>query len=401
MYYAIKNGNTEFVNNFVPSFNKEDQAELVITPMSFAALCGHTWLIQALMPITTPSDPTLFHYIACGGSVSFAQACLDLGFPANKPGRDGLTPLHVACANKNEEMAEFILENCISDASDLLITDSNGWNAAHHAAAVDFGNVLSQIIKMTDKKVFLSKDNKGRTPFHIASMCNSVECIKILLNNYLSKKDSESLLTIQDNCGFNSLHLACLNGASYSASYLIERGARIDSEGRNNFTPLHVAAAAGKAECCVLLLTRGAPKEAPAVNGARPLHLAAKNGDVRTLAVLLENGCKVDGRDDAGMTPLHVAAYYNRVGAIQILVQNKADVNAKDGNGNCPLALAVSKGSISSVKELLKCSDVNVELQNNNGDSTLHIAGRVGASHAINIIMTHAWKEYTHSLLVK
>lgn len=353
------------------------------------------------MPITTPSDPTLFHYIACGGSVSFAKACLDLNFPANKQGRDGLIPLHVACANKNEEMAEFLLENCSKDTSDLLLADSNGWNAAHHASAANFGKVLTKILEITEGKVCSITDSKGRTPLHIAAMCDSVECVKILLNSSHHKKDIDSLLSTQDSCGLTPIHLACRNGSRFSAAYLLERGARIESRGRNNFTPLHVAAAAGKAECCVLLLAHNAEKESGAVNGARPLHLAAKNGDVRTLAVLIEGGCRVDGKDDAGMSPLHVAAFYNHLGAIQILVQNKADVNAKDNDGNCPLALAVSKGSISAVKELLKCNDIDVELQNNSGDSTLHIAGRVGATNAVNIIMTYAWKEYTHSLLVK
>lgn len=385
----------------MPSFNKDEKAELVITPMAFAALCGHTWLVQSLATITTPSDPTLFHYIACGGSVSFAQACLDLNFPGNKQGRDGLTPLHVACANKNEEMAEFILDNCSKDASDLLLTDANGWNAAHHAAAAKFGNILMKILEITDGKACLSKDSKGRTPFHIAAMYDSVECVKLLLNLNHNKKDTDSLLTAHDNYGLSPLHLACRNGASSSAAYLLGRGANIELKGHSRFTPLHVAASAGKAECCILLLTNGAEREPEAANGAKPLHLAAKNGDVRTIAVLLENGCRIDGTDDAGMSPLHVAAFYNHVNAIQILMQNKANVNAKDNKGNSPLALAVSKGSISAVKELLKCGDINIESQNNAGESTLHIAGRVGASHAVNIIMTYAWKEYTHSLLVK
>lgn len=384
--------------------------------MAFAALCGHTWLIPSLTTTTTPAasaDTTLFHYIACGGSLSFAAACLDLGFPANRQGREGMTPLHVACANRNPEMAEFLLDRCTDAPGDLLLTDESGWNAAHHAAAANLGGVLARVLELTGGKAASAADTKGRTPFHVAAMRDSVECVKILLNP--KKKDEEKeiinvvnnntvrkLVSAQDASGLSSLHLACRGGAAGSAAYLLELGADIEARGRrNDFTPLHVAAAAGKAECCLLLLTQGAAVDAAAVNGATALHLAAKNGDVRTLAVILENGCAVDSRDGAGMTPLHVAAFYNHPGAIQILVQNKADVNAKDKCGNAPLALAVSKGSISAVKELLKCADIDLELQNNNGESPLHIAGRAGASHAVNIIMNHAWKEYTHSLLVK
>jgi ankyrin repeat protein len=55
---------------------------------------------------------------------------------------------------------------------------------------------------------------------------------------------------------------------------------------------------------------------------------------------------------------------------VLLLLKHKADVNAQDNNHSTPLHLASFSGSIKAVRLLLK-HRANIQLQNNNGETPL------------------------------
>jgi len=81
-----------------------------------------------------------------------------------------------------------------------------------------------------------------------------------------------------------------------------------------------------------------------------------------------------------------------------MLIRAHCSVNAQDAQGNNALALAVARGNLGCVRQLLR-ADTNPEAQNKAGESALHIAGKTGATEAVNLIMTHLWNVLSQSFL--
>jgi ankyrin repeat protein len=87
------------------------------------------------------------------------------------------------------------------------------------------------------------------------------------------------------------LHVAVLHGQLSVASWLLDRGARVDARTRDGQTALHLAAGAGELALAELLLERGAdPHAVETQHGSTPLgwaefHHARLNGPDSCLAV--------------------------------------------------------------------------------------------------------------------
>lgn len=75
--------------------------------------------------------------------------------------------------------------------------------------------------------------------------------------------------------------------------------------------------------------------------GSIPLHIAARKSDPKVAELLLKYGVNIDAKNSiTGLTPLAVAVISNNLPMIQFLVDNNADVNIQDNDGNTPLHLA-------------------------------------------------------------
>lgn len=97
--------------------------------------------------------------------------------------------------------------------------------------------------------------------------------------------------------GFTALHLAAYFGGLESARVLLERGADVGAEARNEelahgVTPLHSAAAARQLELARLLLDHGADPNARSPQGHTPLEAALANEDDDLAALLHERGAE-------------------------------------------------------------------------------------------------------------
>jgi ankyrin repeat protein len=97
--------------------------------------------------------------------------------------------------------------------------------------------------------------------------------------------------------GFQPLGLACFFGRPEAARLLIERGADVNSQARNEriqSMPLHAAAAAGDAgtryELAKLLLEHGADPNARQGTGETALEEADQHGDERLRELLVAHG---------------------------------------------------------------------------------------------------------------
>ncbi|XP_055998045.1 ankyrin repeat and sterile alpha motif domain-containing protein 1B-like isoform X10 [Ostrea edulis] len=90
-------------------------------------------------------------------------------------------------------------------------------------------------------------------------------------------------------------------------------------------------------------------------------------------------------------TPLHLAALNGHVGAVEILLRENASVNVVDNRGCNPLHLASWKGNVKICEILLRNphSQIQVNLQNSDGETPLHSAAQYGFTPTVKILLEY------------
>nr|XP_022307379.1 uncharacterized protein LOC111113399 isoform X4 [Crassostrea virginica] len=90
-------------------------------------------------------------------------------------------------------------------------------------------------------------------------------------------------------------------------------------------------------------------------------------------------------------TPLHHAALNGHKGAVEILLRENANVNVVDSRGCNPLHLAAWKGNLDICKTLLTNphSQIQVNLQNCDGETPLHSAAQYGFNPTVQILLLY------------
>ena len=263
------------------------------TPLHLAALNGNAVLIEELLKrganvnsaanLEHGNGYTPLHAAAWGGRKEAVEVLLKHHANVNVTSRQEETPLRVAVAHGNVEIAK------------MLIAAGAGWDDFSAAAMGNHGFLDARAAAGVD--VVASRDEIGRTPLHYAAIC----------------------------------------GQKDAAAWLIEHGASVDSEEKTYLnghgeTPLHAAVLHQRVELVVLLLKSHANPNAPG-SGIPPLQMVdALPGDrtVRLARLLIERGADVNGKNwFDGSTALHHAVRNGNMELVKYLIGSGADVNAK------------------------------------------------------------------------
>jgi ankyrin repeat protein len=161
-----------------------------------------------------------------------------------------------------------------------------------------------------------------------------------------------------------------------------------DSDGD---TPLSNAARAGHEKIVELLIT--SPRETQ-INGRNeaqetPLVLAARFGREKVVDLLLRNNADGNVQDKNLDTPLHAAARIGDSQVIGILLSySKIDPNLRNSDGRSPLDLSIRElVPVSIIKQFVDCTRVNINLQDDNGDTALHTAISFGRDAVVSMLL--------------
>ena len=185
---------------------------------------------------------------------------------------------------------------------------------------------------------------------------------------------------LQDGDGCSLLHWAAINNRVHVASMLIEHGADINATGGiMQEAPLQWCCRSkgyGFTHMLQLLLTAGAQVHYANVTGQTALHLAVQAGTLNTMLILLESGAQVDSRDCDGNTPLHWVFKHHKT------------------------VLGTPQG-LDTVRLLLTYG-ANPTLQNNKGDSAVHLLARLSYTAfdvgvAMNILKFGSGSRFSNS----
>jgi len=295
---------------------------------------------------------TMLNRAITSGNYDVARLLLSKGADKNAKGMDGWTPLHVAIYKGNYGMIDTLVTEY---KADLSLQDELGQTPLHQAATYNQPNTIRLLVK-NGANINIGSGSKIGTPLHAAAMGNPK--IKTEL---------------------------CLG-----AEELIKSGANIDAQAGDGFTPLHIAVKNSMIEMVELLLKNKANSSIKTNTGHTPLCYAINKKNANMVKVLLNNGVNPDEPIITGHTPLHMAANDNNAEIIKILLDNGADfrkTNAKEGTGHNALHdIAISSFELEALKALISHPKVDVYMEDNYGDTALHIATFAGNIEAVKLL---------------
>jgi|GEM_PF-6879921 len=329
----------------------------------------------------------------------------------NKQDYEGDTLLHSALKSKDLEIIQLLLTH----SPDLNVRNSKGETPLH--IAVEFCELETIQALLACRPNVNMQNNRGKTPLHIAIEFEELETIEAIL---ACGPD----LNIQDNNGETPLHLAIDSSYLEMVQAILACGPELNVKNNKGETLLHAAVESCELEIvqaifackpqldhynwCRLLgivFKRGRIPLVKAVldykqtgdtieeNGAKIaleilnyypdtdplsafLYAAICLSDVELIQEILKFNPQMDLNNSKGVLLLHRAIVCS--GNLEVLKifldKNLADINMQDSVKMCTLLhMAMTTGNIDVVKKLLEYKP-NLNLQDCNGDTPLHVA---------------------------
>jgi ankyrin repeat protein len=225
-------------------------------------------------------------------------------------------------------------------------------------------NIIKVPIQNTKEEIIISMN-----ALHKAALQGAIPALLALLKIIPN-------INALNQSGFTALHLAAEHNQIQAIPILLDSGANIHAQARNDSrTPLHSAALRGHTSAVQLLLKHGADIRAKARGDLTPFNYAAMQVHEPVLALLFSHGAQADEAGTYGTTALHEAALHGRESAVRLLLEKGADVQHVDRDGRTALH-RVAGGEHFGVARLLIEEGVGVDVVDKDGFTALCFAGR-------------------------
>lgn len=220
---------------------------------------------------------------AARGDIEDVRKLLNQGVNPDVANEDGLTALHQACIDDNEEMLKLLLEY----GANVNARDSELWTPLHAAATCGHAHLCKHLIAKGAELLAVNAD--GNMPYDI--------CEDEVTLDYIETEMAKVGITQEE----------------IDEKRLIPERNMLDDVTR--------------------LARSGGPLDERGSDGATLLHIAAANGYMQVAEFLLDNHVSVDKRDADSWQPIHAAAFWCQQDVLELLVKNGADIDAKTRNG--------------------------------------------------------------------
>ncbi|KAI2653199.1 Ankyrin-1 [Labeo rohita] len=240
----------------------------------------------------------------------------------------------------------------------------------------DFSNCIGQ------SGAFVCLQNEWQTPLHIAALEGDENMLKFL---YHCKANPNIL----DKMDRSPLHIAAEQGHTNVVEILTEKfKSCVLARTKNGNTLLHIASQYGHPTTTLALLRKGVPLHMPNKSGAVCLHAAAKRGHTAVVKALLQKGAHVDATSKDGLTALHIAVENCKPQVVQMLLGFGAHVQLRGGRAQeTPLHIAARVKEGERAAEMLLKSGADVNAEQENGETAMHVAARHGALQMIQALI--------------
>ncbi|XP_067650697.1 uncharacterized protein [Haliotis asinina] len=365
------------------------------TPLHFAIKDGHKEscvkrLLEAGAKVNTTkaTDEPLLEMAVLYGETKCMSMLIEAGADVNARNGKGSTALHKAAQKKSKDCLEHLLKH----GADVNLCNDEGETSIF--AVVHGGSEECVYVLIKAGLSVNARNNRGRTPLHAAIMLFSLpSTVDAVIN-------SGADVNAQDDDGNTPLHISRLSilvGAGVDK--LLKAGADINLRNRQGETPLLTAAARGSTDTVKKFIQAGADVNVQNSNGDTLLHimlivgsryqgvevsyhnisLSLSGSQVYTAGAL---GSGDDVGDDVGADVLF------QDGTSSNAEQRKrelAEELAKDYTG-VNICLLEAWGVSKTFFGVLLKSGCDVNIQNKNGDTPLHIASGRGSKWSLDIL---------------
>ncbi|KAF5895516.1 serine/threonine-protein phosphatase 6 regulatory ankyrin repeat subunit B-like, partial [Clarias magur] len=359
------------------------------TALHMAALCSKDDLVKLLASKTDPNSPggpkaqLPLHYAASRPDDFFNVVHTLLKF-SNTDARlrqdeDGHIPLLLAVKAGNVGIVKELLSD-LSESQLKAKTKENGDTALHICCRRRHADMARVLIEFNAN--LNCQNDEGQTPLHIAAWEDDQTMLKFFYHRAANPN-------IADTLDKFPLHIAAERGHTTAVEVLTELfNSNILERTKDGSTLLHIASRFGNLEMLQSLLKKGVPLHMADKSGAVCLHVAARFGHTTVVKVLLQKGLHVDATNKDGLTALHVAVENCKPKVVQILLGSGAQVQLRGGKAlEMPLHIAARVKDGEKVAEMLLKSGAEVNTEQENGETAMHIAARHGNLQTVRTLL--------------
>ncbi len=269
--------------------------------------------------------------------------------------------LHSAVRTSNYEVIEYLLAERQCDPS---LPNIHGRSSIHLSAYLNDLKTLGLVFSHFPHLTSLPCTINGDSILHIAAKINSVESLKC----YLPQVDVNSV----NNTLETPLFTAIKNGCMEAANVLVHwKGIKVNIRNGDGESPLHLALKGENMGIIQTLLEFSACDfeiKSSMKGHTMPLKYLSQLKNVEIAKQVISTFVT-----ENGSTLLHLASQYNITDIFSYL-KFPTLINCLDHNRNTPLHIAVMKGHAETLKYILSLPEVDVNILNNNNRSAFDLA---------------------------
>ena len=293
----------------------------------------------------------------------------------NDPFLFGMSPLHIACINRNAEIVKELIKNDDLNVNEYTSADLSRLDQIKVQLYDEYKAkqeaLKEQMKKYSQNQLFNEKD------FMIEKIENT--------NLSVEMKNQYPI-----DC--NALYIACCENEEEIVSLLLSRR-DIDvnlKSTEEQLTPLLGAIKKGNLKIVELLLSdERCDPSITSLDNINILMYACQSNNINLLAMILSSNGKtlINSKNANGDTPLHFACKSNNVTMVNILLDQaetiedqQLDLNVKNNDGDTPLHIICQNNNINILNILLEKAEASSKLsfdinaKNNKGETALHLA---------------------------
>ncbi|XP_054473618.1 dynein axonemal heavy chain 12-like [Anoplopoma fimbria] len=285
------------------------------------------------------------------------------------------SPIFTAIRQGNQKLLEDL---SVRQRDKFLKTDGRGWTPLHEAAAQSNQTILELTFKVSGSGSLESRTLRGQTPLFLAVEGGLIENASFLLEHG-AKPDT------QDQDQDSPLLAAIRSDRDDLMKLLLQQGSRVNQGGCHSRRPLHEAVHLGKTPLVTLLLEAGAETDPRSDYGLTPLALAVQAGHLEVVETLLRRGADVLSQAQDGASILYEACSSGDLEVISLLLEYGADANVAKQTAHMPIHRVAHRGHLQALQLLIPVTS-KTEVYDS-GTSPLHSAAAGGHPHCIKALL--------------